>query len=282
MRSSLRILTLLLAVWLLTGCGVKTAYNNADWLVMRWVNDRVSLTSVQERELRDSIEANLAWHCASELPDYAAFLRQVDADVRAGRVDERTIESYGEQVSDFGRRLLQRVRPSLIELLASLDDKQVAELVASFEQRNLELAEEAEAYADDHSAEKRVEGMEKGIRRFSGRLTDEQRERLRSWAARLHDTTGMALEQRLKWQAEFQRVMLLRQDRERFEAAMAALLQPDLFVTEALEQQREYNRAHTIETMADIHGMAPDRQIQRLRNNLTDFSSDLEQLSCSS
>lgn len=282
MSLSIRLLAVSLLAALLAGCGVKTAYNNADWLLMRWVDNRVSLTDAQERELRVSIEAILAWHCDSELPEYAAFLQQVDADVVAGRIDENTLEAYGERVSDFGRRLLERIRPSLIDLLASLDDEQVAELVASFEERNLELAEEAETYAEAAAVTERAEGMEKGMRRFSGRLTDKQRGRLRSWAAGLHETAGMALKQRLQWQAEFHRAMDLRRDRDRFEAAMVELLQPGRFTSETLEQRRAHNRARTIETVVDIHGMAPAHQIERLRDNLTDFSDDLQQLSCSS
>lgn len=281
MNRWIRLLAIILIAALLAGCGVKTAYNNADWLLMRWINDRVSLTDVQERELRAAIEDSLAWHCASELPEYAAFLRQVDADVVAGRIDEKTIEGYGERVSGFGQRLLERVRPSLIELLSDLDDEQVAELMASFEERNMELAEEAESYANQSAVVERADSFEKGMRRFSGRLTDEQRERLRSWAAALDDIAAMALEQRLQWQAEFQRVMHLREDRERFEAAMTELLKPGLFASEALERRRARNRDHTIETLADLHGMAPDNQVERLRDNLADFSGDLEQLSCS-
>lgn len=266
---------------LATACGVKTAYNNADWLLVRWVNDRVSLNESQERAVRASIEEHLAWHCANELPEYAAFLRQVDRDVAAGRITPATIESYGDRVSVFGRRLLVEVRPSLVDLLASLDDKQVSELMESFEERNRELLEEAKTYADEEAARERAEDFEKGMRRFAGRLTDRQRDRLLQWADDLEPTAEMALQERLAWQAEFLRVMSLRDDRETFETAIIELLQPGRFASETHERQRRQNRERTFRTVAEIHAMAPKRQIEELRDNLADFSRDLEQLSCS-
>ncbi|NBB92509.1 MAG: hypothetical protein GVY32_04985 [Gammaproteobacteria bacterium] len=281
MRHSLRLVTLLMLVALLGGCGVKTVYNNADWLVMRWVEDRVDLTAEQDKMLRASLDEHLAWHCASELPAYAAFLRQVDRDVVAGRIDEETLERYQTQVTDFGRRLLAHIRPTVIDLLASLDDEQVTRLLDSFEERNRELREEAESYAEASAVEARAENMEKGMRRFSGRLTDTQRARLRQWAGALDPTAEMALQQRLRWQAEFAGALRMRHEPRRFEAAIAALLEPGRFTNEALERRRETNRDRTIETIAAIHGIAPERQIDRLRDNLADFSRDLEQLSCS-
>ncbi|RFF31257.1 DUF6279 family lipoprotein [Wenzhouxiangella sediminis] len=282
MRSIIRIAVLAAAVVLMTtGCGVKTAYNNADWLLMRSINERVSLSDEQEREVNALLEESLAWHCASELPDYAAFLRQVDEDMVAGRFSRPTLEGYGQTVSDFGRRLLAKLRPAVVDLLAGLSDEQVDELAASFEERNNELIEEAESYFDESSITERAEGFEKGMRRLSGRLTDEQRERLMTWSRALQPSAALTLQRRLRWQAEFRRVMAIRADRDRFDRAMTELLQPDLFMSDALAQRREHNRILTLEAAVDIHRLAPEEQVEALRENLAGLSEDLEQLSCS-
>jgi hypothetical protein len=275
------ILAMLLLAALMSGCGVKTAYNNADWLLMRSINDRVSLSDEQERQVEALLEDNLEWHCASELPDYAAFLRRVDGDVAAGRISAETMADYRETVSEFGRRLLTRLQPAALDLLAGLSDEQVAELLASFEERNDELVEEAENYGDEASIVERAEGFEKGMRRFSGRLTEAQRQRLMTWSRGLEPSAELTLERRLNWQAAFRRVMAFRNDRERFDPAMSELLQPGGFMSEPLERRREHNRALTIAAVVDIHRLAPDEQLDELRDSLSDLSEDLEQLSCS-
>lgn len=281
MNTVLRILVFAAVVCIATGCGVKTAYNNADWLVMRSINERVSLSDEQERKVEALLEESLAWHCASELPDYAAFLRQVDEDVVAGRFSRVTLEGYGETVSEFGRRLLTKLRPALVDLLASLSDEQVDELTESFEERNNELIDEAESYFDESSVTERAEDFEKGMRRFTGRLTDEQRMRLLAWSRELRPSAALTLQHRLRWQAEFRRVMAIRADRDRFDRAMSDLLQPDVFISDALAQRREHNRVLTLEAVIDIHRLAPGEQVEELRENLAGLSEDLEQLSCS-
>ncbi|WP_376691356.1 DUF6279 family lipoprotein [Wenzhouxiangella sp. EGI_FJ10409] len=280
MQPTLRLLLLVfLAVCLLTGCGVKSAYNNADWLVMRWIDDRVSLNAEQERAVEAALERELAWHCASELPAYAEFLQEVRSDIAADRITTATLENHGERASDFGLRLLSRVRPTLIDLLASLDDDQVDQLMESFEERNRELAEEAER-SDKELQRERAKGMEKGMRRFTGRLTSEQRDMLSDWAAKLEPTAEIALERRLAWQAEFEQALSIRHDRQAFETAAMRLLDPAALQSDAYRSRVQTHRERTLETLVDIHHSAPERQIERAGKRLTGLAEDLKQIGC--
>lgn len=279
MKPLLRVLALSLIAALLAGCGVKTAYNNADWLVMRWIDDRVSLNAEQERAVEAALERELAWHCASELPAYVEFLHEVRSDIAADRITTATLEDHGERASDFGLRLLSRVRPTLIDLLASLDDDQVDQLMESFEERNRELAEEAKR-SDKALQHERVKGMEKGMRRFTGRLTSEQRDMLSDWAARLEPTAEIALERRLSWQAEFEQALSIRHDRQAFETAVTRLLDPAAHQSDAYRSRMQTNRKRTLETVAEMHHRAPKRQIERAGKRLTGLTEDLQQLAC--
>ncbi len=279
MNTVLRILVLAAVVCIATGCGVKTAYNNADWLVMRWVNDRVSLTAEQERTVRDALEEHLQWHCANEVSAYSGFLRGVDRDVAAGRITATTLTEYNEQISEFGRRILIRVRPSLLDLLASLNDEQVDELLASFEERNGELREEA-AMPQAERRRERVDAMSKGMRRFSGRPTEAQRERIEAWAASLAPTAELALEEELAWQARFREALSLRHDRAAFEQSMSRLMDPESGGSDRYRALRAGNREKTQQVIVDLHRMAGQRQVERFRDRLADWSTDLEELSC--
>lgn len=279
MKAFIRVLILIAAVLLAAGCGVKSAYNNADWLLMRWIDDRVSLTPEQRRAIRSAVDEHLAWHCKSELPAYEAFLRSLEADVASDGVDEQLLQIRGEQVAEFGRRILERVRPGLIDLLAGLSDEQVSELVASFDERNRKVLEEA-ALSEEARNETRVERMSKTIRRFAGRLTERQRDHLEAWARGLHPTAELALEERLAWQAAFGRALGRRQDRPAFERDMDQLMRPGWSRSSSLDERRLENRERTIEVIATIRDIAPRRQQERLSATLSDLAQDIRQLAC--
>lgn len=279
MRAFIKFPILLCAVLLSSACGVKTAYNNADWLMMRWIDERVSLTAEQELAARTALEAHLQWHCTSELPTYAQLLRSIQADITRDRITIETLEDYGSQAAELGQRLLVRIRPSLIDLFTTLEDRQVADLMASFEERNRELREQARL-GEDALIRERARGMESGMKRFTGRLTRDQRTRLHSWAAGLEATAKLELEHRLTWQSRLAEALALRHDRPAFETAMAPLLQPGATEPEALAERRLDNRERTLEVVVALHRQAPDRQIDHLNERLTDLADDLEELSC--
>ncbi|MDZ7791663.1 MAG: DUF6279 family lipoprotein [Xanthomonadales bacterium] len=126
----------------------------------------------------------------------------------------------------------------------------------------------------------RAASMEKGMRRFTGRLTREQRARLSTWASGLEPTSGLALEQRRDWQAQFAQALSIRNDRPAFETAMDRLLDPGAHQSESYRSRMQANRNHTLETLATIHRLASKRQLARTQDRLAELTEDLEQLTC--
>lgn len=280
MHPAIRIVALLAAVVVLTtACGVKSAYNNADWLLMRWINDQVSLTSQQELAVRGALEEHLEWHCASELDAYSELLRSIDRDVANDQATLETLAEYNNRVAEFGRRILVRVKPTLIDLLASLSDEQVEEFMASFEERNRELAEEAER-SEEQRRQDRVDALKKGMRRFSVRPTSEQNQRIEAWAASLSPTAKPALEEQLARQVQLRDALAMRDDRAGFERAMSSLLEPGSTQSSEYRQRRNYNQGKTQRAILDLHQMASQEQRERFRERLTDWARKFEELSC--
>lgn len=281
MKHSIRLFSIVLLAVVLAGCGVRSAYNNLDWLVMRWVNQQISLDAGQELMVRSALEDQLAWHCESQLPEYVAFLEGIERDVANGQLDADQLREHGEQLAAFGRDLLQQARPDILELLASLSNEQIDELRVGFEERNEELAEELAEQSPDGQQTNRVQGMERGMRRFVGRLTPEQRSRLESWAASLKPTTEENMANRTDWQARFFSALDLREDRAVFDPTMGSLLEPGTDWSDEYRATMEFNRDQTLQALADIHSMAPDRQLRRLQSRLSGWANDFERLSCS-
>ncbi len=189
------------------------------------------------------------------------------------------LAAYRDRAAGFGQRILDRVRPTLIDLLASLSDEQVDELMASFEERNQELAEEMER-SEDERRRARIEAMTKGMRRFSGRPNGEQRKRMEAWAASLWPTAQLALEERLAQQAKLREALAMRANRAAFEPAMASLLEPGSSGSHEYRQRRDDNRKKTQRAILDMHRMASSQQRERLRESLSDWARKFDELSC--
>ncbi len=281
MKNGLRIFLVVVLALVLAGCGVRTVYNNLDWLIMRWVNKQVSLNGEQELAVRTALDQQLRWHCSSQLPDYVVFLDRVDQDIADDQLDAERLKSHAESLAGFGRQLLAETRPVFIDLLASLDDEQVKELLAGIDKRNLELKEEAIDASLEELQRDQIDSMARVMKRFIGRLNTDQEQRLAEWAAALQPTGELALTQRLAWREAFASALQQRNDRPRFDSIMAKLLEPDSEWPDAYRVKMEHNRDATLAALADIHRLASERQVSRLSSRLNSLASDFERLSCS-
>ena len=278
MRLMARLLIVIVLAALVAGCGVRMVYNNLDRLMLRWIDNQVSLDAEQRSTARDMIEYHLDWHCASELPDYADWLLEVDADIGSDRISVDVLRGHAQTMAGFWQRLLASVRPSMIEIIVGLDDEQVEQLREAFEERNAELDEQAEL-EEDQRREQRVQSMERGLRRFLGRLDREQRGRLEQWAAELIPSHESNLEQTRQWQASFFDIIEHRRETD-FAEIVAPLLDPGGNWSAGHRELMEHNRERTLEAIVDIHHLASERQIDRLRSRVTSLASDFERLTC--
>ncbi len=275
-----RLIFIVVLALVLSACGVRSAYNNLDWLTMRWLNDQVSLNTKQQLAARQALAEKLSWHCASELPQYAEFLQRIEADVATDQFTVARLTEHGEQLATFARRLAAGARPAITDLLASMDDDQVEELLKSFRDGNEEYREQTVEISVEQRRQDQAEGMIRGMRRFAGRPTAQQRERMGQWAAELQPTAQLNLAQRERWQARFGETLQLRHDRPEFDQRMETLLTPGSGWSDEYRTIMEYNRNRTLEALVDLHNLAPERQLNRFRSRLDGLASDFERLSC--
>ncbi|MEI2419970.1 DUF6279 family lipoprotein, partial [Arthrospira platensis SPKY2] len=120
----------------------------------------------------------MQWHCASELPAYSSFLRDLDRSLLNGGVGSDELQAFAAQAELLWRNLVSAVALDASELLASLDAAQIAELSRSFEERNKKAREE---FLEPDEAERelqRIDRMERRLQRWLGRMNPAQREAL--------------------------------------------------------------------------------------------------------
>lgn len=275
-----RILVLALLCLLLAGCTVRFAYNNLDWLVMRWVNQQISLNDEQDRALRAELAELIVWHCTEELPRYTEDLLTLNQELAEPGLDANRLADFGLKLNEHGTRLTDRATPAFVNLMASLDDQQVLELVETLEDSNQDFIDDYVDIEPDALKRKQVQIMERGLRRFIGRVNGDQRERLFEWAAGLEPSSEQTLDQRLAWQSRLIAALGVRDDEQAFAQAMEGVLGSEADWPEDYQALMMRNRVRSYELLVDLYALASDRQRQRLHNRLDRFARDFERLSC--
>ncbi len=280
MKRFLRAITLIALLLALSGCGVRTAYNNLDWLTQRWVNQQVDLHADQRERLGQLLEELLDWHCATQLPEYQGWIEEVRMDLLAWRLDRDRMAWHGETMVGFGRVMTDRLLPALVELAASLDDDQVEQLLAAFDERTDEVRQAVETASLDELADERLASMERNLRRAMGRMNRDQRERLAVWTHSVTATEPYQLRQRLYWQERLAETLARRSDRLFLTTELTALLQPASAWSDDYRQVMEGNRELTLAALDDVLRLADERHRTRLSARLYRLQRDFERLSC--
>lgn len=280
MRLIARCLSLLCLLLVLSGCGVRTAYNNLDWLTVRWVNQQVSLDGEQEALLRSWLDEQLAWHCATQLPLYQALVEQIHLDLISGHLDQGRLAMHGQSMAEMGRALTERMIPLLVDLAATLSDDQVMQVLEAFEESTDEVRVSVEEKSPEELAEQRLASMERTLRRFMGRSNREQRERLAIWASSVTATESYQLRQRLYWQDRLRLALDRRHDQEFLAEEMAALMRPESAWSDDYRFVMEGNRVLTLAALEDVIIEADQRHINRLAARLSSLRVDFQRLSC--
>lgn len=280
MRPIARCFSILCLLVVLSGCGVRTAYNNLDWLTVRWVNQQVSLNGDQEARLRSWLDEQLAWHCATQLPLYQALVEQLHLDLISGKLDQARLASHGQTIADLGRALTERMIPLLLDLASSLSDDQVVQVMTAFDESTEEVRVRVEEKSPEELAAERLASMERTLRRFMGRSNREQRERLAIWAGSVTATESYQLRQRLYWQERLSSALDRRRDQDFLATEMAALMRPESAWSEGYRLVMEGNRLLTLAALEDVIAVAEQRHINRLAARLSNLRSDFQRLSC--
>jgi hypothetical protein len=268
----------LLASLLLTGCVVRIAYGQLDWLTRWSVDSYLDLNASQERLVSEIIGRNLAWHRATELPQYADYLRELRAGV-AGPVSAEFIAQQYSLTLVIWDRTLQQLSPDIARLLLTLDDEQVSEFFDELEERNAELIEEYSASAPDARRKKQDRSIIRAFRWFVGALSPEQEAVVKSHTAGMHDLTGQWLQRRRAWQSAFHELLAGRSGNTAFEKQLTELLlDPNRFDSAEYRRLVAANREVAFAMTADVLSSLNPKQRKHLDDRLSGLARDFDEL----
>jgi hypothetical protein len=274
---------LLLALALaLTGCSsTKTAYRYADWGIVWWVEDYISLTDAQKHQLNADIDNLRQWHCSAELPRYQAWLDELQSDVKDSPLDRATVAYHQEQLFGFFPGLLEQATPIAVNLLSTLSDKQVQQLADNMEQNQREMEEKFLTDSPKATAEARADRTAERVERWLGNLNSEQRQTVRKWSANRGAQTEIWLQGRRNWQLALLEVLERRKE-PTFSGELENLIMNSEEVRgEAYQAMMADSRIAMASLMHDLIEAGDASTLAHLQNRAADLNRDFESLTCS-
>ena len=265
---------------LLAACSALTrvAYNNAAFAATWTVDDWFDLRDGQRDWVRERFGRLLAWHRASELPDYERLLQDTAARAatRIGEDDARRI--WGEMRALYQRTLRQAI-PDVADFLLQLHPEQVAHLERKFAEDNAKAVKESVKGTREERREARARRYLERIEDWTGKLSQAQRDLVGAHVAAMEDLTGEWMGDRRFRQAETLALIRARPPREAMIAALARiLLDTDSWRRPEYVAKLKARDDHVFAMVGALDATLTPGQRGRLRRRLGGYAADVAYL----
>jgi len=236
----------------LSGCGVKTVYNQMDWVLAGAVEDYIHLTEVQDKDVERRIAGILKWHRKTQLPLYSSDLRQVKEYTRQGLDDEK-VKHFFELLNNRWIAIKGKLSPEIAEILLSLSDKQILAMFEKIKEQNEEYIEEYVDITQEQRNKAIIERMIENFERWLGELSDQQKALFWQWEDRFKPVHNDRLEFRRAWQKELRLVLSSHIDRQEKKILLTELFnEPEKFQSPVYREKLAYNRNQAAELVLAV------------------------------
>ena len=259
---------------------VRVGYNQLDWLIPSWFQSYVSLTERQKVQLREHTDELIAWHCRTQLPAYATWLRKVNADFQTG-INHTQLLGHYLALDRAWIELAEAVIPRVADIFAGLSDEQVSELLENMEKSNAGYRKENMDLPDEKMRRENIKSATDAFSRWFGRLTIEQKDAIERWSQKIKFMRVERWENRLRWQREFTALVKLRHDRKKLTAGLRKLsLDWDQNYSDAYRRQYLANSILVMDLIVEMGRTMTEVQKQYMARKATRYAADFDHLTC--
>ena len=270
---SYRWLLLALVLALLAACsGPRLTYTFLDRLIRWKIDEYVSLYTRQSSDLNIHLKAFHAWHRSEQLPVYADFIDQQMTLLERPKVSPQQISAALDRGMQLWRISLEKLLPGILTTLSTLDEEQMASVLARADKEEQEYREEHILDSLENRRAYRKKQMLERMNTWLGSVNGQQMQRLEQWLDELDYATDLRLQQGDIIRERYLGLLKLRDRPVEFQqASMPLLLHPDQLWTPAYRRYTEANRRVTLQMLADIHGLLEQEQRRHLLAALDDY-----------
>lgn len=272
-----RLIVLLLACSL-GGCAFLYSYRNIERAIRWSLDDYVTWTPAQDRQLRERLVAQLQWHRDTQLPRYREWLVAQRDELR-GDVELAQLQRDAEQLRQFWQDSMARVAPDIAAQLADLSAAQVRDLLATMREQQTEVETEYRDMTTAELVKKRSRSLKKTVQYWLGTLDAKQLAAIDAWSAQLPDSREQWLASRRRWTDAFERALAQRQQPEPFAAAIEQLfVQPQENWDPGYREVAQRNEQSVLALLVDLHNGGGVRQRDAERKRIDQWLDHLDQL----
>ncbi|MDH4039801.1 MAG: DUF6279 family lipoprotein [Gammaproteobacteria bacterium] len=272
---SLRV-ALVASLLCLAACsGTTFVYNRLDTILPWYVDDYVELSGPQEQQLDHTLQPFLRWHRQQELPRYIELLDDIDTSL-AQPVTAGELAAIYSDVEVAWLRLEEQSLDWLLELGATLSEEQVQEFLSLLREKQADYEEEYLSRTELEYREQSYESFADGLEDYLGRLTPQQRERLKRASADLERSDSVWLQERAAW---VERLAVLLQRQPGWQQRVREMLaRRGETLSPRYQQVFEHNLVVIFGAVADVLNSRTEKQGRHLRAELAGLREDLETL----
>ena len=173
MRIIKTIFILTLAVSSMSCSVVKTAYNNAPALIAWRLDDYFDFSAAQKAKLKPALQELHAWHRKNELPRYVSLLDEIHVDLSHDMSAQTACQRIASIKSNI-QPLQTQITPIIVDVAATLSDKQLQHFEKKLEKRNQEWKEEWWQETIAEQREVRLEKSQDFAEKVYGDLNEKQ------------------------------------------------------------------------------------------------------------
>jgi hypothetical protein len=270
-------------VLVLTACGPRWMYTNLDWLVPWYVDDYIALDPQQNDELAMRLAHQLDWHCRTQMPRYAVFLRQVrdELSIPGQPVRAARWADHLDQLKQFWIELVRRLAPDALAILVAARDEQIDALFANLEKTNRELAQEYVAPPVAERRRNRQQRMQKRLVYWTGPLSKAQQQIVAEWARGVDETAEDWLAHRRRFQDTLHQQLRQRHRGNKFQRGFIGLLvSPEKLRDPAYDAKIEANKIRTFQLLEKLSQTLTLAQRRHIVNRFAELAEEMEQLAC--
>ncbi|WP_296509440.1 DUF6279 family lipoprotein [Rhodoferax sp.] len=277
------IIGLLVAATALSGCGaVRLAYNNAPDLAYWWIDGYLDLDSPQSLKLRKDLQSLQSWHRQEELPLAADMLKNLQA-ASQGPVSADQVCQLSRYLETRFQAVIDRAAPTAFSLAPTLTVAQLDHLVRAWDKRNQEWREEWLDGSPQERLNRRLKSTVERAEGFYGRLSDSQKQLLRTQLAASQFDPALQYQETQRRQKDIVRTLRelkaspateLHQQAEVRALFVRSTQSPD----PAFQQYTERVRTGFCEAAAELHNATTPGQRLKLQQTLQGYESDVRAL----
>lgn len=259
---------------------MRLSYNHADWYLRYKINGYTSFNAQQKEEIHREVDIYMRWHRKNVLPEYIAYLQDMYGVVqRNGQLKtEEVARLSGEYNKLYKKTVAPTIRPAA-HLLNALNNRQIEELGKTLTKKNQKQKDETLYGSEQKNLVMRAERNIDFVERLVGRLSGDQKDKIREISLRTPFVVKYYIEHREHNQAGLITLLNNKAGEDKIAEFLWAWVNTPEATRTPQQQQAVQSYEHAMDEMtARIFELLTDRQKNHLRKEILTYIEDFQLL----